>query len=525
MPCKLCGHIEGDPELFPLAETSDEAKLQYSPRVQQLLLINKAPTPSELTQLVACIAQAEGIVQELDHRLDETRKLLVLIAQEREQYRRTIVEYKKIVHPIRRLPPDILQAIFLQCVEEDMEKDFTVSSLDPGTRPWAVSQVSRTWRSIALSFHRMWSTIRVVVRDDEPSAVRKKTQALLAQIQRTASHPLSVSIMCSEPNVPLATSLVPILLSTSMRWREFCLIASFKIDFTVFHSLTAALSSLETLHLWILSNSSEMASSEELTKSTSEQLTPAASELPVVFQFTPRLRTVFSSPEATFCSGLPVSQIVKYDCPWIGDFGMYDFIAVLDKMPRLEVCIVQTLDTNGNEHQQAIEHQHLRSLSIMNAVNLHIPRNLVLPSLRRLEIVGNCDKSSLLLFLEQPHVVLEDLRLIPGRDIPGRDGFVDHETGRILQALPTLKALTISLKGPFDLAWLQPYESHTTEIPAPLLNSLSFESSEEFNHESVQRLQIYRPGLTFSGGGWRFRPGSGVGSDRTLLGAPQPEFS
>ncbi|KAL0058706.1 hypothetical protein AAF712_014617 [Marasmius tenuissimus] len=68
-----------------------------------------------------------------------------------------------ILHPIRRLPPEILSEIFrIRAFNEmDLERNDFPGSLDTRKAPWTLSQVCRTWRLVAVSMPDLWTQVNV----------------------------------------------------------------------------------------------------------------------------------------------------------------------------------------------------------------------------------------------------------------------------------------------------------------------------------------------------------------------------
>ncbi|KAK0237546.1 hypothetical protein EDD85DRAFT_547336 [Armillaria nabsnona] len=112
-----------------------------------------------------------------------------------------IAQYKKALHPIRRLPPEVLSEIFLQRIDENgVEKEASrfldatpsrpKSSLDPSQCPWTLSTVCSKCHAISLSFPRLWSNIHLHVRDEKP---RKSIRTLNLQLHRSGTQALKVT--------------------------------------------------------------------------------------------------------------------------------------------------------------------------------------------------------------------------------------------------------------------------------------------------------------------------------------------
>ncbi|PBK64012.1 hypothetical protein ARMSODRAFT_866327, partial [Armillaria solidipes] len=128
---------------------------------------NDAPTDGDINFLKGYIAGKQKLLEELSaHRaaLSAAEKPLTTL---RSTLATDITQYKKALHPIRRLPPEVLSEIFLQCIDENGTEnevsrflDSTLSclksSLDPSQCPWTLSKVCSKWCAISLSFPHLW---------------------------------------------------------------------------------------------------------------------------------------------------------------------------------------------------------------------------------------------------------------------------------------------------------------------------------------------------------------------------------
>ena len=70
-----------------------------------------------------------------------------------------------ILHPLRRLPPEILLQIFEECVEDEADELRRAIFIAPGLprMPIALSAVCRPWRRTVLHSPRLWSYIRLPI--------------------------------------------------------------------------------------------------------------------------------------------------------------------------------------------------------------------------------------------------------------------------------------------------------------------------------------------------------------------------
>ncbi|KAJ6559915.1 hypothetical protein B0H19DRAFT_945196, partial [Mycena capillaripes] len=118
---------------------------------QDILHTNVAPSDSECQGirdfLEGPYKRIADLTEELVH-LDSLRKELL---QKRGDLLHFIDAHRALLSPARQLPEDIVRAIFMAC---------TPSTRDPATSsqetPLLLSQICRSWRSIALATPRLW---------------------------------------------------------------------------------------------------------------------------------------------------------------------------------------------------------------------------------------------------------------------------------------------------------------------------------------------------------------------------------
>ncbi|KAJ7159722.1 hypothetical protein C8R46DRAFT_1287287 [Mycena filopes] len=112
--------------------------------------------------------------------------------------------------PVRRLPPEILSAIF---VDPTFDNAATRGALAlGGQKTDPITAVSFHWRATALSTPQFWSTLSVSV-----SSKKDISELLRLYLERSKSHPLSLDIWNKESSPP-DEAILACLLSTSERW-------------------------------------------------------------------------------------------------------------------------------------------------------------------------------------------------------------------------------------------------------------------------------------------------------------------
>lgn len=185
-------------------------------------------------------------IEETSRRLHSTLALLVDVGSQS----RIATGDAKSFH---RFPDGIVKRIFsLVPDEEEMlrkhrENGLIESSLNSQQLPWRLTHVCRRWRSISLSLPRLWSgiDIKLTTHENDSITATNLVSCLSTQLQRSAEHPLSVSV---STEIPAGHPLLPVLLSSSSRWRDLYLRISLS-GLRSFAPVTDRLQSLQTLYL------------------------------------------------------------------------------------------------------------------------------------------------------------------------------------------------------------------------------------------------------------------------------------
>jgi hypothetical protein len=297
-------------------------------------------TTSYLTLLSAHIAHLEGTLQRLRCAKGKTEDELGV--------------YRKIAHPIRRVPEEILGEIFGWCVGDEASccvdegvlvrgsgtnanaqanavagsgwepwKD--LSSLDTTKPPWSLAQVSSRWRQTMLSLPSLWSHITLSAEFKHPHSpllhhphhhhplTTHSSQALTeAQnlrrtrsyqtfllghlLSRSSNQPLTVTILAPD-TIPKDHPLLPLLIPTSGRWKTLIMKTSTR-SFDALAPVEGFLGTLETLILHSRGRPS-----------------PQPEEPKTLFRYAPRLRTVVTYTQFALSLALPYETIRAFRNP------------------------------------------------------------------------------------------------------------------------------------------------------------------------------------------------------------------
>ena len=132
-------------------------------------------------------------------------------AQERIAYQ------KCLLSPIRRVPVEILQSIFLAC----LPKGFVEA--DPEGAPLLLCQICKYWRDVALAFPRLWASFKV--RRSSILTCRPAFQLAELWLERSKSIPLSICLPIDtdrgcDPRSDDVASLLLLFVQHISRWKS-----------------------------------------------------------------------------------------------------------------------------------------------------------------------------------------------------------------------------------------------------------------------------------------------------------------
>ncbi|KAJ7589713.1 hypothetical protein C8J56DRAFT_38917 [Mycena floridula] len=306
-------------------------------------------------------------------RLEVVQRELKALSAEKAKLKRSIEDDKAIVRPSRRVHRDILEKIFLLFVNEDLTKDREVSSLSAASfMPWRLAQVSKGWREIALTYPRLWSTIRISNDNNSLSAWQKKNYMLGLQLRRSGDHLLQVSIS-STTRAAQDCPLIHIILPTSFRWRKLSAVLQYGAHFDIFTAILGFTPALQEMEI-------SPASPQNNSFATFHQLFP---------RLTPSLRFLSGSIDLLVrCTTIPWAQLQHYH----EHTGGYSNVSVpnrpafpsLMQMVELETCSLICNFRIAAGMQGTF--RHLQHLKLTGDNVMIILEALVLPALLSLHV-------------------------------------------------------------------------------------------------------------------------------------------
>ncbi|KAF7298567.1 F-box domain-containing protein [Mycena indigotica] len=202
---------------------------------QAILHTNTVPTDAQCDEIRAYLSPHNTKLDEMHAEMHSLRERLRAIAVEADELSGFVDSHQALISPMRRMPNDVLQLIFLETLPAHRN-----TALDASEGPMLLASVCSHWRALALSMPKLWSRMHLVV---HPMTTRTQKQqlALLAEMNRWLTRgstaPLDVSaqrydhifsaeerqnISLHMPANPLrvVSAYLSVLISVSHRWRD-----------------------------------------------------------------------------------------------------------------------------------------------------------------------------------------------------------------------------------------------------------------------------------------------------------------
>ena len=253
--------------------------------LRHLLKSNAAPSDLEVITIRALITDAEVSIEKLHRRFPE-RNLASKVTE--SQLLKIIEVHRALLSPVRYLPSEILQEIFLHYTDNS-NPNATIA-----TMPWRLGHISHRWRKIALSIPSLWDDIpKINILLEKPS--RSYVRALICLIRRSCTPTLKFSIdgYPFPRKVPITPIIKEIILHSERI--EQLRIEVNRVTMRLFQGFKGHLPNLRILRLYI--NTHEVSNLD-------------------VFETAPALQQVTIGGfyrEASFMFLLPWSQITHFE--------------------------------------------------------------------------------------------------------------------------------------------------------------------------------------------------------------------
>ncbi|KAJ7466945.1 hypothetical protein FB451DRAFT_1259601 [Mycena latifolia] len=118
---------------------------------------NHCPTDEEVAEIKALLVDPTLQLKRLDDEIAEMWKAIDRLTEQRDRLGGYVDAHKALISPVRRLPLDIIQEIFVACIPT--HRNCVMSAREP---PVLLGRICSSWRAISLSTPRLWARLHVV---------------------------------------------------------------------------------------------------------------------------------------------------------------------------------------------------------------------------------------------------------------------------------------------------------------------------------------------------------------------------
>ncbi|KAF7366611.1 hypothetical protein MSAN_00918900 [Mycena sanguinolenta] len=168
----------------------------FSPFASQLGT-NYCPRDDELVQIESLLIEPCMQLKRLEDEIAALQKTMDKLTEERDTVAAFVEAHKALTSPLRRLPLDIIEELFMACLPTN--RNCVMSATEA---PVLLGRVCSSWRTISLSSPRLWSRLHIVEPTRSYSANPNLYETKVAQrlevakiwLQRSGTCPLSISL-------------------------------------------------------------------------------------------------------------------------------------------------------------------------------------------------------------------------------------------------------------------------------------------------------------------------------------------
>ena len=123
-----------------------------------LIGTNYAATDNDIVQITAMISESTAQLTSFKKEMDQVQFKWNDLLEKSTILERQISDYRALTAPIRRLPEDILQEVFLQCLPQTHNAILSSSEC-----PILLGRICRRWRDISLNTASLWASLHIPI--------------------------------------------------------------------------------------------------------------------------------------------------------------------------------------------------------------------------------------------------------------------------------------------------------------------------------------------------------------------------
>ncbi|KAJ7018910.1 hypothetical protein C8F04DRAFT_357937 [Mycena alexandri] len=174
------------------------------PDLRHLLSHNDPPTDGQIREVETLLDLGRKELSQLD---DTILKLSLVLSELRSQKRRrvnSLSALKRVLAPIRRVPPEVLGEIFQWCCKMNWTAQ-SRSITNVRAPPLLLGHVSSLWRSVSQNTPRLWDYVCLL---DDATVTERLLPFIRVLVERSGALPLTMEL--STPHGDNRLNLAPI---------------------------------------------------------------------------------------------------------------------------------------------------------------------------------------------------------------------------------------------------------------------------------------------------------------------------
>ncbi|KAJ7045139.1 hypothetical protein C8F04DRAFT_1388707 [Mycena alexandri] len=329
---------------------------------------NYCPTDEEVPQICALLVDPSSRLKQLDNEIADLQKTIDKLAERRASLGAFVDAHRALLSPIRRLPLDVIEEIFVACLPTHRNCVMSASEA-----PVLLGRICSSWRAISLTTTRLWTRLHVVWParlshvDVIDAKVAQRLEVFETWFGRSGQLPLSISVY------GIAPSFLQALLPFVSRLQHIHFMALPPSLEPLSHITEADVPMLETIAVTHLPRRDEGWESSAMFRG-------------------PRI-SGFTAPAVSFATGnLPLRwhqlTILKMERSG-GDILSQKVLKLLSGCPELRICKLFASHSDGAPHPP-VELKFLHTLQLAprmgGAALTFLLDRLTLPELRNLSL-------------------------------------------------------------------------------------------------------------------------------------------
>ncbi|KAJ7502628.1 hypothetical protein B0H11DRAFT_2363514 [Mycena galericulata] len=187
---------------------------------------NYSPKDEEIAEIKALLIEPSLRLKSLNDEIADLQRAIEKLEEQRDGLDAHIEAHTALISPLRRMPPDMIQEIFMACLPT--HRNCVMSAKEA---PVLLGRICSSWRTLSLSTPRLWSRLHIVeptlIHPDASKAFEEKLAQRLeitkTWLGRSGQCPLSISFQCAytrDKSLSNSQDFMQAILLFASRWKN-----------------------------------------------------------------------------------------------------------------------------------------------------------------------------------------------------------------------------------------------------------------------------------------------------------------